>query len=100
MPRSSSASLSPTRRIRCAHRVRHKPGQPIEFGRKVLLDAVDGGIVSRYEVLAAGGGQDHRYLKASLDGHRRRLGKPPDLWAGDRGFYTAANERLAEEAGG
>ena len=79
--------------------VRHKAGKPVEFGRKVLLDEVEGGIVSRYQILAEGGGQDHPYLKASLDGHRRLFGKPPDLLAGDRGFYTPANERLAEEAG-
>lgn len=79
--------------------VRHKAGKPVEFGRKVLLDEVDGGIVSRYQILAEGGGQDHPYLRSSLDGHQRLFGKPPDLLAGDRGFYTPANERLAEEAG-
>jgi hypothetical protein len=30
---------------------RKKMGKPREFGRKVLLDEVDGGIVSRYEIL-------------------------------------------------
>jgi transposase, IS5 family len=30
---------------------RQKMGKPREFGRKVLLDEVDGGIVSRYEIL-------------------------------------------------
>jgi transposase, IS5 family len=79
--------------------VRHKAGKAVEFGRKVLLDEVEGGIVSRYQVLAEGGGQDHPYLKTSLEGHRRLFGKPPLLLAGDRGFYTPANERLAEEMG-
>jgi hypothetical protein len=31
---------------------RHKPGKPTEFGRKVLLDEVDGGIVSHYAILS------------------------------------------------
>lgn len=79
--------------------VRHKSGKPVEFGRKVLLDEVDGGIVSRYQILAEGGGQDHPYLRSSLDGHQRLFGKPPALLTGDRGFYTPDNERLAEEAG-
>ena len=34
---------------------RHKAGQPTEFGRKLLLDEVEGGIISRYELLGAGG---------------------------------------------
>jgi transposase, IS5 family len=79
--------------------VRHKAGKPTEFGRKVVLDEVDGGIISRYAILADGGGQDHPYLQASLEGHRQRFGKPPELVAGDRGVYTPANEKLAREFG-
>lgn len=37
--------------------VRHKAGKPTEFGRKVILDEVEGGIVSRYEIVKDGGGQ-------------------------------------------
>jgi transposase, IS5 family len=40
---------------------RHKPGQVVEFGRKVWLEEVDGGIVSRY-VLLEQPGQDQPYL--------------------------------------
>jgi IS5 family transposase len=78
---------------------RHKPGQPVEFGRKVWLDEVDGGIVSRYAVLEQPG-QDQPYLADSLAGHQERFGHPPWLLAGDRGVYSAANERLAEQGGG
>ena len=31
---------------------RHKAGKMREFGREVLLDEVDGGIISRYEILS------------------------------------------------
>jgi len=79
--------------------VRHKPGKPTEFGRKVLLDEVEGGIISRYEVLPDGGGQDSPHLRASLEGHRTRFGRPPDLLAGDRGVSSTANEALAREFG-
>jgi IS5 family transposase len=79
--------------------VRHKAGKPTEFGRKLLLDEVDGGIISRYEILEEGGGQDHPYLRASLEGHQQRFGRPPDLLAGDRGVSTPENERLAKEFG-
>ena len=77
---------------------RHKPGQPVEFGRKLWLDETDGGIVSRYALLAQPG-QDQPYLADSLAGHQERFGHPPWLLAGDRGVFSAANERLAREAG-
>jgi transposase, IS5 family len=79
--------------------VRHKAGKPTEFGRKLVLDEVEGGIISRYEILKNGGGQDYPYLKASLEGHQQRFGKPPDLLAGDRGLYTPDNEQLAKDFG-
>ena len=77
---------------------RHKPGQAVEFGRKLWLDEVDGGIVSRYLVLDQPG-QDQPYLAGSLAGHQERFGHPPWLLAGDRGVYSVANERLAQQAG-
>jgi transposase, IS5 family len=77
---------------------RHKAGKPVEFGCKLMLDEVDGGIVSRYDVLKEAG-LDHPHLKESLSGHRARFGQAPDLLAGDRGLYTAANEELARQVG-
>lgn len=77
---------------------RHKPGHAVEFGRKLWLDEVDGGLVSRYVVLDQPG-QDQPYLAGSLAGHQERFGHPPWLLAGDRGVYSVANERLAQEAG-
>ena len=77
---------------------RHKPGHAVEFGRKLWLDEVDGGIVSRY-VLLDQPGQDQPYLAGSLVGHQDRFGHPPWLLAGDRGVSSVANERLAQEAG-
>jgi transposase, IS5 family len=77
---------------------RHKPGHAVEFGRKLWLDEVDGGLVSRY-VLVDQPGQDQPYLAGSLAGHQERFGHPPWLLAGDRGVYSAPNERLAQQAG-
>jgi transposase, IS5 family len=79
--------------------VRHKAGKPAEFGRKVILDEVEGGIIRRYEIVKDGGGQDYPILKASLEGHRKLFGRAPYLLAGDRGVYTPDNENLAQEAG-
>jgi transposase, IS5 family len=77
---------------------RGKAGRDVEFGRKVWLDEVEGGIISRYEVLAEPG-QDYAYLKDSLAGHRERFGQAPRLLAADRGVSSPANETLAQEAG-
>ena len=77
---------------------RHKPGKAVEFGRKLWLDEVDGGIISRYAVLDEAG-PDHPHLPASLTAHQQRFGHPPWLLAGDRGVFSAANEAVAEQAG-
>ncbi len=77
---------------------RHKPGKAVEFGRKLWLDEVDGGIVSRYTLLHEGG-PDHPHLPDSLAGHHARFGRPPELLAGDRGTFSPANETLAHQAG-
>jgi IS5 family transposase len=78
---------------------RHKAGQPVEFGRKRWLDEVEGGIVSRWQVLPEGGGTDQPYLAAALQSHRERFGRAPHLLAADRGVSSPENERLAQEAG-
>ena len=77
---------------------RGKVRTPTEFGRKLWLDEVDGGIVTRYALLA-GNPPDADQLPASLEHHRARFGRPPDLLAGDRGTHSPANEALAAAAG-
>jgi transposase, IS5 family len=77
---------------------RQKMGKPREFGRKVLIDEVDGGIISRYEILEEVG-REHPHLPASLEAHQEHFGRAPQLLAGDRGLYSDENERLAQEAG-
>jgi IS5 family transposase len=77
---------------------RHKAGKPREFGRKVLIEEVDGGIISRYEVLSQSG-SERSELPESLRAHQERFGRAPFVLAGDRGLYSAENERVAHEAG-
>ena len=77
---------------------RGKAEKPTEFGRKVWLDEVDGGIVSGYRVLA-GNPPDREQLAASLAQHRRLFGRAPDTLAGDRGVHSAQNELLARQMG-
>src|SRR5215204_7058365 len=77
---------------------RRKVGKPREYGRKVLLDEVDGGIISRYEVLKEAG-REHPHLPESIEGHRERFGRAPELLAGDRGLYSKEGEEAAKKAG-
>lgn len=77
---------------------RQKMGKPREFGRKVLIDEVDGGIISRYEILKEVG-REHPHLPASLEAHQEHFRRAPQLLAADRGLYSAENERLAHQAG-
>ena len=78
---------------------RFKAGKPAEFGRKLRLDEVEGGLITGFAVLPQGGGQDQPYLGDALNNHKRQFGRPPDLLAADRGMASAENERLAREAG-
>jgi transposase, IS5 family len=59
---------------------RQKTGKPREVGRKVLIDEVDGGIVSRYEILEEIG-REHPHLPASLEAHQEHFGRAPYLLA-------------------
>ena len=64
----------------------------------MLLDEVEGGIISDYRILAEPG-SDAPYLKESLEHHRERFGRAPHLLTADRSFYSPANEALAREMG-
>jgi IS5 family transposase len=78
---------------------RFKAGKPAEFGRKLRLDEVEGGLITGFAVLPQGGGQDQPYLGDALDSHGRHFGRAPNLLAADRGMASAENERRAREAG-
>jgi IS5 family transposase len=77
---------------------RQKMGKPREFGRKVLIDEVDGGIVSHYKILEEVG-REHPHLPTSLEAHQEHFGRAPYILAGDRGLYSAENEKTAHQAG-
>jgi len=77
---------------------RGKADKPTEFGRKVWLDEVDGGIISSYRVLE-GNPPDAERLAATLAEHQRLFGRAPDTLAGDRGVHSAENEVAAQQMG-
>ena len=69
-----------------------------ECGRVVWLDEVEGGIISRYDILEGNPAEDQQ-IPRSLDHHVAVFEHPPNLLAGDRGTYSAANERYAHTLG-
>jgi transposase, IS5 family len=77
---------------------RGKARQPTEFGAKIVLDEVEGGLVTRYSV-CEGNADDGLSLPDGLAHHQRCFGRAPDLLAADRHFYSGANCRLAAAAG-
>lgn len=77
---------------------RGKAGKPTEFGRKVWLDEVDGGIISRYRVLEGNPPED-REVAPSIANHQRLFEHPPTVFAGDRGVHSTENESTLSQAG-
>jgi IS5 family transposase len=75
--------------------VRGKAGKPVEYGHKIWLDEVEGGIVTRWDVLD-GNPNDQLQWTDSLDGHEDLFGKPPTQASADRGVYSPKNEQAAQ----
>ncbi len=76
---------------------RHKGGALVEFGRQVILDEVDGGIITRYEILEHP--NEHGEAVEAVAHHRRLFEHPPNLVAGDRGVHSADTEGTLAAAG-
>jgi IS5 family transposase len=75
---------------------RGKAHLPAEFGRKVMLDEVDGGLVTRYVVLV-GNPPDAPELPNSLRHHQAVFDHAPGVLTADRAFSTMDNEQLAHD---
>ena len=61
---------------------RHKGGAQVEFGRHVILDEVEGGIVTRYEILEHP--NEHGQAIEAVAHHVALFDHPPGTVAGDR----------------
>jgi len=77
---------------------RGKSRADTEFGRKVLLGETDHGIISTYQVLQDNP-SDTALLKPGVKGHKRLFRKRLKAVAGDRGFYSQANEDWLKDNG-
>jgi IS5 family transposase len=77
---------------------RGKESHPVEYGHKVWLNEVEGGLVSHYRILE-GNPSDERQWKPSLKAHLKTFHQPPYQASGDRGLYSEPNEQLAYDLG-
>jgi IS5 family transposase len=76
---------------------RHKGGALVEFGRQVILDEVEGGIVTRYQILEHP--NEHGQAVEAVAHHQALFEHPPNLVAGDRGVHAAETEPQLAAAG-
>ena len=76
---------------------RHKGGALVEFGRHVILDESEGGIVTRYEILEHP--NEHGQAVEAVAHHVALFDHPPGTVAGDRGVHSPETEATLTEAG-
>src|SRR5258707_755946 len=76
---------------------RHKGGALVEFGRHVILDEVEGGIVTRYQILEHP--TEHGQAIEAVGHHQALFEHPPGLVPGDRGVHSAETEERLLAAG-
>src|SRR5262249_39145495 len=77
---------------------RAKAGAPVEFGRQVVCDEVEGGLVTRFHVLTDDESECHQALPA-VRHHVAAFGHPSWLVAGDRRLYSKGVEQTAQGLG-
>ena len=77
---------------------RGKEARPVEYGHKLWLNEVEGGIVSHYRILD-GNPSDEQQWKPSLKAHMATFQQPPVQASADRGLSSEPNEKLAHDLG-
>ena len=77
---------------------RGKESRPVEYGHKVWLNEVEGGLVSHYRILN-GNPSDEQQWKPSLKAHLKTFRHPPQQASADRALFSEPNEQLAHELG-
>ena len=75
---------------------RHKGGVEVELGRHVILDEVEGGIVTRYQILEHP--NEHGQAVEAVSHHRQLFGRVPRLVTGDRGVHSPNTDEALTEA--
>ena len=75
-----------------------KVSKPTEFGKLVKIQEAENQIITHY-VVCRQRPADSTLLLTAVRLHQQRLGRAPELLAGDAGFYSAENEREAHALG-
>jgi len=76
---------------------RGKINKPIEFGHKVFLAESAQGLITQYRVLD-GNPSDEDHVRSSLSSHKKTFGSAPEVFATDRGFDSADNQKICRKA--
>lgn len=77
---------------------RGKEAKPVEYGYKIWLNEVEGGIVSHYRILD-GNPSDEKQWQPSLKAHLTTFNQPPIQASADRGLSSEPNEQLGHDLG-
>jgi IS5 family transposase len=78
--------------------VRGKEAKPVEYGHKLWLNEVEGGLVSHYRILD-GNPSEEKQWKPSLKAHIKTFQHPPVQASADRGLSSDPNEKIAHDLG-
>src|SRR5213593_3056178 len=76
---------------------RGKINKPPEFGHKVFLAESAQGLITQYRVLD-GNPSDEDHVRSSLSSHKKTFGSAPEVFATDRGFDSADNQKICRKA--
>jgi IS5 family transposase len=75
-----------------------KASKPNEFGKLVQVQETENQIITHYEVFAERPSDRHLLLPA-VEAQQRKLGRVPQLVAGDAGFYSQVQEEGVQALG-
>jgi transposase, IS5 family len=75
-----------------------KASKPNEFGKLVQIQEAENQIITHYEVFGEKP-SDRHLLRSAVEAQQRKLGRVPQMVAGDAGFYSQAQEQAVEQLG-
>ncbi len=78
--------------------VRGRASKPTEFGKLIKIQEAENQIITHYEVYPKRPNESDLLVPA-VEVHERQLGRVPECVAADAGFYSAENERRAQQRG-
>ena len=77
---------------------RGKAQTPTEFGRKVILQEAENGVITGYHLLS-GNPAEVGLIDQVIHNHQQVFGRLPEEFAADRGYYSAEKETALQALG-